>query len=88
MLVSAEIWWEARTWAPSLVPYRLREQKAPYLPVEERVGNAGGGRNRGGTETGGPFCPKWVLGAVACAPLTEMPAGGPRELALGVPGCR
>lgn len=34
----------------------------------------------------GLLYPNWGLGALARAPLMEMPVGGPRELAWGVPG--
>lgn len=56
--------------------------------VTGRVVIDGSSRNRGGAEIAGLLYPKWGLGALARAPLTEMPAAGPSELAQGVPGCR
>lgn len=45
-----------------------------------------GDRSKEGAEMSGLLYPNWGLGALARAPLTEMPVGGPRELAWGVPG--
>lgn len=87
MLVSREIWWEVRTWAPSLVHERLREHKAPSPPLEGSVCVAGavgigeGRRPVASSAQSGAWALWRALFRWRCR------REGP-ESWLGVPGCR